>query len=292
MAASLERDRRPDERPDVDKTQGRKMRSLATLTVVVLTAVAVALGSPSAIASTPPVTLLYQNNLDWQDDVNHDSFLLVNSALSHKDASDACARLGEKLVAASSARSQERDLVPLLQYAILRGDIAAGQSVWLADASAKISATRLDLSYDLNGASRPALCTQSARGTTQATSLASGTNRVNTTSSATGNLFSGFRDLKSFRFLGIPYANAPARFTYSKVASSRNTHLDASQFGATCYQGGSGPYSEDCLFLNIFSPYLPGSSKDKSKLRPVVVWIHGGEKFAALLVSCAELTLI
>jgi carboxylesterase type B len=35
--------------------------------------------------------------------------------------------------------------------------------------------------------------------------------------------------------------------------------------------------SEDCLFLNIFSPY---DSEDESKLYPIVVWLHGGSFLA------------
>ena len=39
--------------------------------------------------------------------------------------------------------------------------------------------------------------------------------------------------------------------------------------------GGVG--SEDCLFLNIWTPYLPSDpDEQKSKLKPVMFWIHGG----------------
>lgn len=48
------------------------------------------------------------------------------------------------------------------------------------------------------------------------------------------------------------------------------------KYGSQCIQGGGG--SEDCLFLNVWTPYLPNpNSKPKKKnLRPVGVWIHGG----------------
>lgn len=41
-------------------------------------------------------------------------------------------------------------------------------------------------------------------------------------------------------------------------------------------QGNAG--SEDCLFLNIWTNYLPkpGCSSNKKKLKPVMFWIHGG----------------
>jgi carboxylesterase type B len=34
--------------------------------------------------------------------------------------------------------------------------------------------------------------------------------------------------------------------------------------------------AEDCLFLNIYTTFLPRSRKSKDKLRPVMFWIHGG----------------
>jgi carboxylesterase type B len=34
--------------------------------------------------------------------------------------------------------------------------------------------------------------------------------------------------------------------------------------------------SEDCLFLNIWTPTLPAPSSDRSGLKPVMFWIHGG----------------
>jgi len=47
------------------------------------------------------------------------------------------------------------------------------------------------------------------------------------------------------------------------------------EYGSQCFQYGSG--SEDCLFLNIWTPYLPRSGCAKKKnLKPVMFWIHGG----------------
>lgn len=55
-----------------------------------------------------------------------------------------------------------------------------------------------------------------------------------------------------------------------------NSSVSATSFGSECAQGTAG--SEDCLFLNIWTPYLPDQSAkgDKSALKPVMFWIHGG----------------
>src|ERR1700712_2870728 len=84
-----------------------------------------------------------------------------------------------------------------------------------------------------------------------------------------------FRDCLSFRFLGIRYAPQPKRFTHSKPYYGSNNHASATSYGSECVQGGAG--AEDCLFLNIWTPFLPAHGDASSKsLKPVMFWIHGG----------------
>lgn len=80
----------------------------------------------------------------------------------------------------------------------------------------------------------------------------------------------------SFRFLGIRYAPQPKRWTYSTAYKGNGSEANATAYGAQCFQSNSGG-SEDCLFLNVWTPYLPAhGGASKKDLKPVLFWIHGG----------------
>jgi para-nitrobenzyl esterase len=88
-------------------------------------------------------------------------------------------------------------------------------------------------------------------------------------------------------FRGIPYAAAPVgelRWSPPQRHARWTTVLDATQFANHCPQRfgafGRATDTEDCLFLNVFTPNeRPGDRDDHASshgLRPVMVWIHGG----------------
>ncbi|XP_042556595.1 pyrethroid hydrolase Ces2e-like isoform X2 [Dipodomys spectabilis] len=98
-------------------------------------------------------------------------------------------------------------------------------------------------------------------------------------------------------FLGIPFAKPPVgplRFAPPEQPESWSGVRDATSYPAMCLQNldmmNIGemsslttlpiPMSEDCLYLNIYSP---ASAQEGSNL-PVMVWIHGG----ALVVGMAS----
>ena len=78
-------------------------------------------------------------------------------------------------------------------------------------------------------------------------------------------------------FLGIPYAAPPVGVRRWKPPRAYGLFpgflLQATQFGSECTQAGGG--SENCLFLNVYTPQSEFGDGVGSGL-PVMVWIHGG----------------
>jgi len=93
-------------------------------------------------------------------------------------------------------------------------------------------------------------------------------------------------------FLGIPYAEPPIgdlRFKKPLPVKQWSQPINAYNWPNPCFQRELLPqfarnrnYSEDCLYLNIWSPLTSGSNDD---LKPVMFWIHGG---ALLIGSSSE----
>lgn len=89
----------------------------------------------------------------------------------------------------------------------------------------------------------------------------------------------GFERNGALVFKGIRFGRAE-RFRPAVPVDGWEGELDASTYGPQCHQvpglmeqalgASSLPMSEDCLFLNVFTPAVDDAA------RPVLVWVHGG----------------
>jgi para-nitrobenzyl esterase len=112
-----------------------------------------------------------------------------------------------------------------------------------------------------------ALCIAAA--TSQAASQSTGAVRV------TGGDIAGSRADTLNTYLGIPFAAPPVgdlRWRSPQPVQPWKGVKTADKFSASCAQTVpwmTGPQSEDCLYLNVWSP-------EKASKLPIIVWIYGG----------------
>ncbi|KZW02685.1 alpha/beta-hydrolase [Exidia glandulosa HHB12029] len=253
-----------------------------------------------AAATVPPleavgtVTLVHPNDLDTTA-ATGGSLLLLHRRQSSATAALACSVLHEKPATAADLTADVRQHLSFLAF---DGQLQSNDSLWVAgSASSKVSPGHghrdsVCPAYSLKtGAVEnvscdsvlKALCTQSAPPTTPANrgTVTQGSEIV---VSAGNAQYLGYRDARSFRFLGIRYGQAPVgqnRFLPTQSVRAKGL-VNATQFGTVCMQNPGSDYaakdevqSEDCLFLNVYTPSLP-SSLQPVKLKGVGFWIHGG----------------
>jgi para-nitrobenzyl esterase len=97
----------------------------------------------------------------------------------------------------------------------------------------------------------------------------------------TRGLVKGYRSGQTMAFRGIPYAAPPVgmlRFAPPWPRACWTNVLEAKAYGRRCPQKNFvGIYAgqEDCLFLNVWTPALPGPGSS-GKGYPVLFFVHGG----------------
>ncbi|HJL96237.1 MAG TPA: carboxylesterase family protein, partial [SAR86 cluster bacterium] len=90
----------------------------------------------------------------------------------------------------------------------------------------------------------------------------------------------------TYAWLGIPFAEPPVgdlRWKAPIQPKKFDSRYEASEFSEVCFQregimtGTEGGWigSEDCLYLNVWSPAWSLEQAGEKKV-PVMVWIHGG----------------
>ncbi|KAK0854822.1 hypothetical protein LTS02_011336 [Friedmanniomyces endolithicus] len=241
---------------------------------VVLALPAAQSSSSSKLSNTDTsLTILYQNNLNGTDDVNHISAILLD-AVPAPQAAAACGALNERLLALDAIESHYNDFFYQFNYLAYDGRASPDQEFLIENGVVALNQRQSCLDFKplpYGGPRLPVLCTQSANASQPTTAVATTQNEI--TVPAGGNEFIGYRNLKSWRFSGIPYADEPQRWHYSSVYSGSGQTINATAFGSECPQNHAG--NENCLFLNIQTPYIPKAGSTQ-KLKPVYFWIHGG----------------
>ena len=182
----------------------------------------------AASISQTSVTLFYQNNLNATDDVNHAGFLLLDE-YDQRDAYVACEAFNESLISNAMIKAHSSDILKSLSYNAYAGRAAPLQLYYIQNEVLAVAEGASELSFQefpFGGLKLPVLCTQSSNQDQPGNAVAKPANEISVP--AGENTYVGFRNQKSFRFLGIPYANPPKRFVYSTPYSLTGQTISAS----------------------------------------------------------------
>jgi acetylcholinesterase len=241
---------------------------------------------PSA-ASLGSLRVLHHNNLGPQN--NGTSAILIHDKLNFADATSKCAAIGEKVHHWISGKcDSQTELQYQLDYLVFAKELRDDDFVWIAtnELGAYCSAFSLSHRKVVHKSCKeklPTLCNSSPPPTSDLDPTARNSTKL--TVKSKDYTLTGYRDARSFRFLGVPFANPPInnlRFAPPQ-AYTGHKKLDATAMKDSCIQAvssfgtlGTGGISEDCLYLNVYTPFIPAEVTNKTSLRPVAVYLYGG----------------
>ncbi|KAF7719870.1 Carboxylic ester hydrolase [Penicillium ucsense] len=226
--------------------------------------------SPKTLDSD--ISILIHNDLTENASPFAGSGVLVLDPMPLHRARRSCEDLGESLW--DSSMGSDR-IQTQLDYLLSQKTYHQGQRFWVSSTDcAPLSINSAGEVAEAEADERlPVLCTQTAPYSTLKYNDTAPKWQVSVRSN--DEQITGFRDRKSFRFLGLRYAEKAKRWSYSKLYKGQLGQVSALEYGSICAQGTQG--SEDCFFLNVWTPYLPRSrAYSRDRLKPVMFWIHGG----------------
>ncbi|OBT95564.2 hypothetical protein VE01_05905 [Pseudogymnoascus verrucosus] len=247
------------------------LKASALLSVARLAACA----APNLPALGSDVTILSNNDLYSSHTTRTTGALLVNTAFCQKDAAARCTSFAETLWD-PSAEDFNLGLDRSLAYQVYQGNYGKSQLFWVASDRKACQAIDAKGKTKLVSCSQklPALCTQSApipNATFTDTSA-----RFQVAQKVGKQTLTGYRDFYNWRFFGVRFAPQPERFSYSTVYDGEGS-AESLESGTECVQA-PGVGSEDCLFLNVWTPYLPSqkTAPATKKLKAVMFYMVGG----------------
>ncbi|KAL4930497.1 putative cholinesterase [Aspergillus undulatus] len=233
------------------------------------------LSSPDSLGTLQALKYNYLNAEN-----NGTSAVLVHDRLSNSKAQARCAAIGEKLFEFETVASANRsELVYQLDYLVYKNDLQEDDYVWVGGECLAYSHRQRKAVPAPCGRDLPAVCTSSVPPTKDVDRTVVESSKISVKSN--GYTLTGYRDARSFRFLGVPFANPPVgklRLAPPQEYSGPK-RIEATTLGDSCIQsvssfGAARNVSEDCLFLNIFTPILP--ERAGTVHRPVAVYFYGG----------------
>ncbi|KAK5133863.1 hypothetical protein LTR08_007194 [Meristemomyces frigidus] len=231
------------------------------------------------------ISILAADDLITNDTSKTSAALLLSSRRNLGAAYGACESLTEGLWSAHSGNF-DAGLNNSLAYEVYSGHYDSTQLFWVAQGNqSSLGYKRYHHGHscqamDVGGTAHevdcreqlPVLCSQSAPASNITFADTSAPFQV--AQSLGSQTLVGFRDFLTFRFMGVRFAKEPERFTYSTVYETATGTNDALTPAPECLQSPNNG-STDCLFLNVWTTYLPGVEKP-AKIKPVMVYIYGG----------------
>lgn len=234
------------------------MVSALSLSVSLFASAALGAVSPQALGSD--LSIITHNDLYGNQTTRGAAAVVIDSDCGYSSAVSKCAALGSSLWNPDSVK-QDLGFLKYLDYKKKTGPF------WVQGAAPgkcrAISTQGKFKDYDCDK-SLSALCSNTAADTNKQISV-----------TTKDSVITGTRSKDVFKFLGIKYATIPARFSHATyLAPAKNT--SALSLGPQCFSAECKTCSEDCLSLNIYTPYLPNGKVKTEKKKAVLVWIYGG----------------